>query len=153
MLLLLSWHCNPLNPKPLISHLTNSNGCGDLQPKVLLTVSPFRPSFPSQLDPFPRSPQALSPLSTAFTPNRSLTPLSTAFAQNARGVGGSRFAPNSKIKAQSNKSFASYYIPPTLAVSMDYALFYATGFRYLPFFQSVPHSFDVHGGGTSLCGN
>ena len=28
-----------------ISHLTNSNGCGNVQPKVLLTVSPFSPSF------------------------------------------------------------------------------------------------------------
>jgi len=34
----------PFNPQPLISHLTNSNGCGNLQPKVLLTVSPFPPS-------------------------------------------------------------------------------------------------------------
>ena len=50
-------------------------------------MSPFCPSFPPQLDPFPRSPQALSPLSTAFTPNRSLTPLSTAFTQTHRGVG------------------------------------------------------------------
>jgi hypothetical protein len=50
-------------------------------------VSPSRPSFRSQLDPFPHSPQALSPLSTAFTPNRSLTPLSTAFTQTHRGVG------------------------------------------------------------------
>jgi hypothetical protein len=28
-----------------ISHLTNSNGCGNIAPKVLLTVSPSRPSF------------------------------------------------------------------------------------------------------------
>ena len=31
---------NPFNPQLLISHLTNSNGCGNLQVKVLLTVSP-----------------------------------------------------------------------------------------------------------------
>ena len=31
--------------------------------------------------------RAISPLSTAFTPNRSLTPLSTAFTQTHRGVG------------------------------------------------------------------
>jgi hypothetical protein len=37
--------CKPFNPQPLISHLTNSNGCGNLQSKVLLTVSPFRPPF------------------------------------------------------------------------------------------------------------
>ncbi len=31
-----------------ISHLTNSNRCGNLDAKVLLTVSPFLPSFPPQ---------------------------------------------------------------------------------------------------------
>src|SRR6266404_8609235 len=36
---------NPFNPQYLISHLTNSNGCGNLYTKVLLTVSPFRPSL------------------------------------------------------------------------------------------------------------
>ena len=36
---------NPLNSQSLISHLTNSNGCGNLFTKVLLTVSPFRPSL------------------------------------------------------------------------------------------------------------
>src|ERR1700676_3467946 len=55
--------------------------------KVLLTVSPARPSFSPQPDPFPPSPRPLTPLSTAFTPNRSLTPLSTAFTQTHRGVG------------------------------------------------------------------
>jgi hypothetical protein len=34
---------NPFNPQSLISHLTNSNGCGNLQGKVTLTVSPFQP--------------------------------------------------------------------------------------------------------------
>jgi hypothetical protein len=55
--------------------------------KVLLTVSPFRPSFLPQLNVFSREPRAVSPLSTAFTPNRPLTPLSTAFTQTHRGVG------------------------------------------------------------------
>jgi hypothetical protein len=50
-------------------------------------VSPFRPSFLRQPSVFSRSPRPLSPLSTAFTPNRSLTPLSTAFTQTHRGVG------------------------------------------------------------------
>ncbi len=36
---------NPFNPQYLISHLTNSNGCGNLWVKVLLPVSPFRPSL------------------------------------------------------------------------------------------------------------
>jgi hypothetical protein len=42
-------HCTPprnrFNPQSLVFHLTNSNGYGNLQIKVLLTVSPFRPSF------------------------------------------------------------------------------------------------------------
>src|SRR5207302_9371489 len=58
-------------------------------------VNPYRPSRPSVLTVFPvsslypgtssilRSAQALSPLSTAFTPNRPLTPLSTVFTQHA----------------------------------------------------------------------
>jgi hypothetical protein len=36
---------NPFNSQSLIYHLTNSNGCGNLWSKVLLTVSPFRPSL------------------------------------------------------------------------------------------------------------
>src|SRR6266481_6577018 len=71
-----------------ISHLTNSGGCGNLQPKVSLTVSPFSPSFPPQLNLFPHSLRAVSPVFTAFTPNRALTPLSTAFTQTYRGCGG-----------------------------------------------------------------
>jgi hypothetical protein len=49
-------------------------------------VSAFCPSFSPQARVFPRSPRAISPLSTAFTPNRSLTPLSTAFTQTDGGV-------------------------------------------------------------------
>jgi hypothetical protein len=43
---------NPFNPRPLISHLTNSNESGNLYLKVPLIVSPFRPSFPPQLSVF-----------------------------------------------------------------------------------------------------
>ena len=32
---------NPFNPQLLISHLTYSNGCGNLYPRFRLTVSPF----------------------------------------------------------------------------------------------------------------
>jgi hypothetical protein len=74
------------NFSPLISHLTNSNGCGILH-QGSADRGPFRSSFPPQLKLSPRSPRAISPLSTAFTPNRSLTPLSTAFTQIHRGVG------------------------------------------------------------------
>ncbi len=38
----------PIQITDFISHLTNSNGCGNLQVKVLLTVSPFRPFLPPQ---------------------------------------------------------------------------------------------------------
>ena len=38
----------PFNSQSLISYLTNSNGCGILQSKVLLTVSPTHPYFPRQ---------------------------------------------------------------------------------------------------------
>ena len=51
-----------LNPQPLISHLTNSNGCGNLQVKVLLTVSPFRPSFIQPLVVHPANDRFLTPL-------------------------------------------------------------------------------------------
>jgi hypothetical protein len=47
---------NSFNPQPLISHLTNSNGCGNLRCKVLLTVSPLRPSFSPQPLVYPHSP-------------------------------------------------------------------------------------------------
>jgi hypothetical protein len=59
-------------------------------------VSPFRPSFPPPLGVFSQLPTThcslstllqLSPLSTAFTPNRLLTPLSTAFTQTTGGGG------------------------------------------------------------------
>ena len=50
---------NPFNPQSLISHLTNSNGCGNLCTKVLLTVSPFRPSFPPQPSVYSRNQRLL----------------------------------------------------------------------------------------------
>src|ERR1700730_8682960 len=53
---------NPFNSQSLISHLTNSNGCGNMWFKVLLTVSPFRPSFLPQLRVSPSVHRFLSPL-------------------------------------------------------------------------------------------
>ena len=41
--------------------MTNSDGCGNLQVKVTLTVSPFRPSFPPQPSVFSQPPLALQP--------------------------------------------------------------------------------------------
>ena len=64
--------------------------------KVVLTVSTFGPPFSPPLDPFPRSPRTISPLSTVFTPNCPLTPLSTAFTQNDRRVG---YEPNNSALA------------------------------------------------------
>ena len=117
----------PFIVQSLLSHLTNSDGCGNLQPKVLLTVSPFRPSFSPQPGVFSQAVNScsqsrssiaeklltthcslstlcpLSPLSTAFTPNRSLTPLSTAFTQTHRGGGPSVCRIRSKITIRKPK--------------------------------------------------
>jgi hypothetical protein len=53
---------NQFKPQPLISHLTNSNGCGNIQSKVLLTVSPFRPSLCSQPRVYPQPFDFVCPL-------------------------------------------------------------------------------------------
>jgi hypothetical protein len=82
-----------LNPELLISHLTNSNGCGNLQDKVPLTVPPFRPPFPQQCGVYPKGPRRLpslpathQPLSSPFVfitlrmlfpPNRISGPIAT----------------------------------------------------------------------------
>ena len=50
-------------------------------------MSPSSPSFSTPLNLFVQSLRAVSPSSTAFTPNRPLTPLSTAFTQTHRSVG------------------------------------------------------------------
>ena len=79
--------CNPFNPRYLIYHLTNRRPRWYSLIKVLLTVSPNLSLLPAATDLFPPAPQAVSPLSTAFTPNGSLNPLSTAFTQNIPGGG------------------------------------------------------------------
>jgi hypothetical protein len=56
----------PLNSQPLISHLTNSNGCGNLQIKVRLTVSPFRPFLLPQAHVSPSAPLPCSPSISAL---------------------------------------------------------------------------------------
>jgi hypothetical protein len=55
---------NPFNPPYLISHLTNSNGCGNLRPKVPLTVSPFRRSLQQQLGAYSRPFNSCHPART-----------------------------------------------------------------------------------------
>src|SRR5260370_2280 len=63
------WFAPQIRPQPIqstvfISHLTNSYGCGNLQPKVLLTVAPFRPFLPPQL----RVSSRNQPLLASFAP-------------------------------------------------------------------------------------
>jgi hypothetical protein len=60
-----------------------------------------------------------------------------------RGCGGSPICSNPPQRA---KSFASYYIPATLAVSCDYVLFGATAARQTFSHQEVTHSFYRNGG-------
>jgi len=68
--LLIPSAASPQTPQStaFISHLTNSNGCGNLQVKVLLTVSPFSPPFPPQSDVYPKAQYCLSSLPTTHYP-------------------------------------------------------------------------------------
>jgi hypothetical protein len=67
---------NPFNSQSLIAHLANSNGSGNLQSKVLLTVSPLPPSFHPQPRVYPRLLSVLTthqPLPTSPRPLFSYT--------------------------------------------------------------------------------
>jgi hypothetical protein len=93
----------PFNPRPLISHLTNSNECGNLQVKVLLTVSPVSSSLSPAIRRVPAARFTLlathhSPLPLYFhqlaassSLSKKSTPLqsskSSLFCQNTRGGG------------------------------------------------------------------
>jgi hypothetical protein len=112
---------NPFNLRPVISHLTNSNGCGNLQVKVLLTVSPSRPSFPPQFDVYSEPRSLCSPLVTRHSPlplyfhqlavslslPKKSTPLqsskSSLFFENA-GVGGGIPIPSLDSRRESTKT-------------------------------------------------
>jgi hypothetical protein len=60
------------------------------EPPTVHFCSPFiSHPLPSAQPSFPPSSRAVSPSSTAFTPNRPLTPLSTAFTQTHPSVGAS----------------------------------------------------------------
>src|SRR6266403_1733567 len=63
----------PLNPHSLISHLTNSNRCGNIWTRVPLTVSPFRPFLP------PATPCVFA--TRRFCPSFVFILLRTAFPQ------------------------------------------------------------------------
>jgi len=69
---------------------------------------------------------------------------SARLASARRGV----TPPLHSIQGKPPKSFPSYYIPASQAVSCSYALFCATGFLHLSCFQYLAHSFNVDGGGT-----
>ncbi len=71
------------------------------------------------------------------------------------GVRGTRrdlqaFGRSSLRAFQPRKPFPSYHIPANPAVSCNYTLFCATGIRYRPCFQQIPHSFADDRGGTPL---
>ena len=119
----------PIQSTVFISHLTNSNGCGNLQAKVLLTLSPFLPSFLPQSGVFPRV-SSLSALESALTKNGPVTPLDSA--QKHRGWG--------PASAQA----------PSLEFSGAYRLFRSVSlaFRHpLPLFSTVCSLFFQNTGG------
>jgi hypothetical protein len=72
----------------------------------------------------------------------------TPFRMNtyAKTGGGGYLLPPCSQPPQRAKSFASYHIPVTLAVSCDYALFGATAARQTFSHQEVTHSFHRNGG-------
>jgi hypothetical protein len=85
-------HRNLFNPQSLIYHLTNSPPMRYSLVKVLLTVSPFAPSFFPQLNVFSQSFNSCSQARSAAAERlprthcslftfRHLSPLSTAFTQ------------------------------------------------------------------------
>jgi hypothetical protein len=117
--------CNPFNPQLLISHLTNSNGCGNVAIKVLLTVSPFRPFLlPS---PTPCVFAAIQFLSTLcfhhLTNPSSCNSLLFTSIQNPRGV-----------------------TPPSINAVVAAVPFFANPFvsyhiLQALYFHAIPHSF------------
>jgi len=64
---------NPFNPQSLISHLTNSNGCGNLWTKVLLTCPRFVLSLL-------RNPVCILATSGSSRRMRHVTPISPPFS-------------------------------------------------------------------------
>jgi hypothetical protein len=77
----------PFNPQPLISHLTNSNGCGNLSPKVLLTCPRIVPSFFPNPGCFPRTIDFYRPCFHILTNPFSHNSFIFTSIQNPRGVG------------------------------------------------------------------
>src|SRR5260370_35076112 len=74
-------HLQRIQFTDFISHLTNSNGCGNLRLKVLMTVSPLPPFRPPQ----PRgSPRA--PLPTHHSPASRTSPLCVLRASVANPI-------------------------------------------------------------------
>jgi hypothetical protein len=135
--------------------------------KVLLIVSPFPSSFSPALNPFSRSPRALTPLSTAFlprakprsrptrtvsplfvacTPNRSLTPLSTAFTQKHQDV---RVSLSYFVQAGHGSRITSHVFSYYCGLFVALAALFATPILY---FQQLARSFAKTPGGVGGTG-
>jgi hypothetical protein len=159
-------HTSPANHSihsVFISHLTNSNGCGNLQSKVLLTVSPFRSSFSPQPGVFSRrfnfsgQPRRVSHAVSCYcallnslaalfaTPILCFQWLAASFRKTPRGMG---IPDGSAGPFGMPTPLLPNHIPATPVVSCNYALFRATARSYPSSSQRLPHSFYRHGGGT-----
>jgi hypothetical protein len=106
-------------------------------------VSPFRLSFPPPLGVFSQPPTThgslstlfqLSPLSTAFTPNRLLTPLSTAFTQTTGG--GGYLCANSALSAPARPTGGSlrYHFPAVSSPCFHATILLSAAVRTLVFY-------------------
>ena len=87
----------PQNPQStaFISHLTNSNPCGNIYTKVRLTVSPFHPPFPPQSDVYPKVQYCLPSKPTTHYPLFFTTPV---FSSTCRLLGVSKKVNSFAIK-------------------------------------------------------
>ena len=79
--------CKLFKSKSLISHLTNSNGCGNIQHKVLLTVYPFHLFLLPQPSVCPRTIDFYRPCFHILTNPSSRNPFRFTSIQNPGGVG------------------------------------------------------------------
>src|SRR6266404_3522730 len=130
---------NPFNPQPLISHLTNSNGCGNIQSKVPLTVPPFRPSFLPQLAVHPENDRFLTPVFSSTSESlfsqllcfhiylRCPLLFSSVYSVPARPTGGPPASVPS-VPGRFFKSFAVNGLPPLVLSCLSFS-------RSLPLFS------------------
>ena len=102
----------------------------------LIHLNSFAPREPSIFNPFPTINLQIPLPATPFFSHRYKSPGCALLGEF--------------FSSQTANSFASYYIHVTPAASCGYALFCATASSYPSHFQSFPHSFYRHGGGTPL---